>query len=156
MKTIALTMIDEYQDEDVLSRFTDMYDVGQEEALDIFKETKKFLSISLKKGVFISDDLLIIDAMWHNFILFTSKYEQFCMQCFDNRFLHHLPASKKEKEDQRLMLEKDPELARQEYLNKLEKMMSIVYDELGPETVVKWFQQYPEKYSKEHIKSIRK
>ncbi|MEJ7658804.1 MAG: hypothetical protein WKG07_03825 [Hymenobacter sp.] len=46
--------------------------------------------------VFIPDDLLIIDEMWHNFILFTPAYHAFCQAHFQ-KYLHHVPATKQEK-----------------------------------------------------------
>lgn len=144
-----------YQNEDILSRFTDMFDVTKEEALDIFQETKKFLYICQIKGVFIPDDLLILDEMWHNFILFTREYQSFCDTHF-KKYFHHLPASKTEKEDQLRKNEADPEGARNEYLEKLHHILSLTYDHLGEGTVKKWFKVYPVKYSKENIKALRK
>ncbi|MGN6492261.1 MAG: hypothetical protein ACTHLE_09725 [Agriterribacter sp.] len=144
-----------YYNEDVLSRFTDMFEVTDEEAFDLFQETKKFLFVCQVKGIFIPDDLLILDEMWHNFILFTKEYHAFCNRYF-NRYFHHLPASKKEKEDQKRNDLEDPESARTLYLQKLEHVINTVYDQLGEETVIKWFKTYPETYSKEKIKQLRK
>ncbi|MEN7548768.1 hypothetical protein AAG747_12680 [Rapidithrix thailandica] len=156
MQNARLKAIEQYQNGEVISRFTDMYAIDQKEAVDLFQETKKFLYISPIEGVFIPDDLLILDEMWHNFILFTAVYHEFCKRFFDNKFLHHLPASKKEKESHIRLLTEQPELAREEYLRKMEKLVSIVYDHLGEKTVKKWFQIYPKKYSKENIKALRK
>lgn len=144
-----------YQNDDVLSRFTDMFEVTGEEAYDIFQETKKFLFVCQVEGIFIPDDLLILDEMWHNFILFTKEYQSFCNRYF-NRYFHHLPASKKEKEAQKYKNIHEPEQARIEYVQKLEHVISTVYDQLGEETVRKWFQVYPEVYSKENIKQLRR
>jgi hypothetical protein len=144
-----------YTNEDILSRFTDMYDITSEEANDIFKETQKFLFICQLEGVFIPDDLLIIDEMWHNFILFTKEYHWYCEKYF-GRYFHHLPASKKEKDEHQLKLIANPEETLQEYLKKMERLMEVTYDYLGEETVVKWFMQYPVKYSKENISNLRK
>lgn len=144
-----------YENEDVLSRFMDIYDLNEEEAKEIFIETKKFLYISQLPSVFIPDDLLIIDEMWHNFILFTPQYHQFCKEHFGTYF-HHLPASKKEKEEREKRKYSDPVKAKEEYLAKLEGLIEATYDHLGEETVVKWFQVYPEKYSKEEIKKLRR
>jgi hypothetical protein len=144
-----------YYNEDILSRFTDMFEVTDEEALDIFQETKKFLYVCQVDGVFIPDDLLILDEMWHNFILFTKEYHAFCDRYF-NRYFHHLPASKKEKEEQKRKNLQDPETSRAAYVQKLEHVISTVYDQLGEQTVVKWFQVYPETYSRENIKQLRK
>jgi len=144
-----------YENENIISRFLDMFDVTEDEAKDLFTETRKFLFICQLKGVFIPDDLLIIDEMWHNFVLFTKDYQAFCDTHF-GRYFHHLPASKKEKEEQRLKNERDPEIAKTEYLEKLEYIMNLTYDYLGEETVIKWFKTYPIKYSKENIKALRK
>lgn len=144
-----------YHNEDILSRFTDMFEVTSEEALDIFQETKKFLYVCQVDGIFIPDDLLILDEMWHNFILFTKEYHAFCNRYF-HRYFHHLPASKKEKEDQKRKDLEDPEGARTLYLQKLEHVINTVYDQLGEATVIKWFREYPATYSKENIKQLRK
>jgi len=144
-----------YYNEDILSRFTDMFEVTEEEAQDIFQETKKFLYVCQADGIFIPDDLLILDEMWHNFILFTREYQAFCNRHF-NRYFHHLPASKKEKEEQARKNLQEPENARAVYAQKLEHIISTIYDQLGEETVIKWFQVYPEVYSKENIKHLRK
>lgn len=144
-----------YHNEDIISRFTDLFDVTEAEATDIFQETKKFLFVCQADGVFIPDDLLILDEMWHNFILFTKEYHAFCDRYF-NRYFHHLPASKKEKEEQKTRNLQDPENARTAYLQKLEPIISLIYDQLGEETVIKWFTTYPEIYSKENIKRLRK
>jgi hypothetical protein len=150
-----LTKILNYKNEDVISRFTDMFNVSDVEAADIFTETQKFLFICQLKGIFIPDDLLIIDEMWHNFILFTKEYNSFCMVHF-GKYFHHLPATKKEKEEQKKKNEANPEAAKEEYLKKLEHLISTAYDHLGEETVIKWFRDYPTRYSKENIKALRK
>ena len=144
-----------YKNEDVISRFTDMFDVSSTEAESIFNETQKFLFICQLKGIFIPDDLLIIDEMWHNFILFTKEYDSFCTNHF-GRYFHHLPATKKEKSDQKAKNEANPEAAREEYLKKLEYLICTTYDYLGEETVIKWFRDYPIRYSKDNIKALRK
>lgn len=144
-----------YENEDVLSRFMDMYEVDVKEAGDLFHETKKFLYLSQLPTVFIPDDLLIIDEMWHNFILFTPQYHEFCKEHFQTYF-HHLPASKKEKEERERKRIASPVKAKEEYLEKLKALIEAAFDHLGEETVIKWFQVYPEKYSKDAIKSLRK
>lgn len=144
-----------YSNDDIISRFRDMYNVDEAEAEDLFKETRKFLFICQLKGIFIPDDLLILDEMWHNFILFTKEYHSFCDKHF-GRYFHHLPASKKEKEDHKIKNKANPDATMEEYLQKMEHLMSIAYDHLGEETVIKWFTEYPIKYSKENIKNLRK
>ncbi|MFC3559467.1 glycine-rich domain-containing protein [Pedobacter jamesrossensis] len=150
-----LSKILAYQNEDVISRFTDMMDIGQPEAEDIFNETKKFLYLSQVPDIFIPDELLIIDEMWHNFVLFTKDYHLFCLDNF-GRFVHHQPATYKEKQAYREKKQIDAEATTAEFNQKLETMLSATYDHLGQDTVVKWFGTYPQQYSPENIKSIRK
>ena len=143
-----------YRNDNVISRFTDMLSVSEEEASAIFTETKKFLWLCQLPGIFINDDLLIIDEMWHNFVLFTKDYHYFCQSHF-NRYFHHLPASKKEKEDAKKKGEEHPALAKEEFRTRMRYLMGATYDHLGEDTVKLWFQQYSEKYSRAQILSLR-
>lgn len=155
MQEASLSAILQYRNEDVLSRFTDLFEVTDAEAEDIFTETKKFLFICRQPGVFIPDELLIVDEMWHNFILFTATYQEFCNHYFGG-YLHHLPASKAEKIKQQEQVATDVATARKTFHEKMARFMTITYDQLGRDTVVKWFQQYPVQYSKQTIKNLRK
>lgn len=155
MSAITLAQIIQYRNEDVLSRFTDLFDVTDEEAEDLFIETKKFLFICRQPGVFIPDELLIVDEMWHNFILFTKEYQDFCTFYFGG-YLHHTPSSKVAKIQHRQALAADATTVRQTFHEQLATLMSVTYDHLGRDTVIKWFQHYPVQYSKETIKKLRK
>ncbi|NII26454.1 hypothetical protein HB364_15295 [Pseudoflavitalea sp. X16] len=155
MSATTLTELLQYRNEDVLSRFTDLFEVTEAEAEDIFTETKKFLFICRQPGVFIPDELLIVDEMWHNFILFTKEYQDFCAFYFGG-YLHHTPSSKAAKTKHRQELAADAAAARKAFHDQLATFMSITYDQLGRDTVVKWFQQYPAQYSKQTIKNLRK
>lgn len=150
-----LNLLLNYQNEDIISRFTDLFNLSDTEAEDIFSETKKFLYLCQLPKIFIPDELLIIDEMWHNMILFTKEYHSFCEKHF-GRYFHHLPATKNEKLMQQEKDKKDPALAQQEFADILTEVISAAYDHLGPDTVVKWFQVYPETYSKENIHKLRK
>ena len=151
-----LTKLLTFTDEDAISRFMDMYEMEEDEVRDIFEETLKFLYISQIPGVFIPDDLLIIDEMWHNLILFTPQYHEFSKEYLGTPYFHHLPASKKEKEARKSAMLADSDKAKKEYLNKLEFLLSVTYDHLGADTVEKWCNIYPQKYSKANINKLRK
>lgn len=155
MEKQQLEQILAYRNEDIIYRFTAMMDITETEAEDIFTETKKFLYLSQLAGIFIPDELLILDEMWHNFILFTKEYQAFCEKNF-GRFVHHQPAAKKEKLLQKELFEKDQNVARADFNKKLEVLISAVYDHLGDDTVIKWFSAYPQLYSIENIKKLRK
>lgn len=155
MTPATLDQLLTYHNENILSRFTDLFAVTETEADDIFTETKKFLFVCREQGMFIPDELLIIDEMWHNFILFTRDYQQFCQQYFGS-YIHHLPASRQEKEQQRQQSQANPDGATEAFNQRLRVVISTVYDKLGEDTVVKWFQQYPSQFSKENIKNLRR
>ncbi|OGX81547.1 hypothetical protein BEN47_19240 [Hymenobacter lapidarius] len=136
MSTPLLDALLAYEEPDIVSRFTDLLAVDENEARDIFQETKKFLYLSQHYPVFIPDDLLILDEMWHNFILFTPAYHAFCQTHFQ-RYLHHLPATRQEKTEQARLRAEQPEQSRQQYLARLEALLEATYDHLGEDTVRK-------------------
>lgn len=139
-----------YKNEDVINRFVTMYDIEQEEASKIFNETLKWLWLGNKiEGVFIDDSTLIIDEMWHNFILFTQDYEQFCINSF-GRYIHHQPEKRKQVD-----WYVEP-FNIEEHRNNLEKLYEGVYDHLGEETLLTWYEVFPQKYSLENIKKMRR
>lgn len=67
-----------------------------------------------------------IDNMWHTFLLFTKDYMSFCDKYF-KCYIHHNPFDKNIIE-----LEKD-------FIDELTKYLSYIYDNLGEETLIKWF-----------------
>lgn len=52
---------------------------------------KFFLCNLMAKGAFVSMPSQAVDDLWHEFILFTKHYGDFCHQAFGG-FLHHTPA----------------------------------------------------------------
>src|SRR5579864_3397426 len=71
-----------------------------------------------------------IDDMWHEFILFTRDYTDFCQQYF-GEYVHHLPN----------LFDNMPRSG-EEILNEIEKLIPYVYDNLGEETVRIWYAPY--------------
>lgn len=68
-----------------------------------------------------------IDNMWHIFLLFTLDYQNFCKDYLRGIFFHHIPATSK------------IEMSKDEYELDLSRFLSYVYDNLGEETLTKWF-----------------
>lgn len=52
---------------------------------------KFFICSSMAKGAFVSMPSKVVDDLWHEFILFTKHYDEFCKQAL-GKFLHHTPA----------------------------------------------------------------
>ncbi|UII20628.1 hypothetical protein [Fulvivirga ligni] len=150
MKTLEKAL--DCEDEKViLEGFMKRYDVSYPEAQDIFNETKKWLWLASKSAedqnfsLFIDQPLTIIDEMWHTFILYTRAYYKYCFNKF-NRLIHHDPASESENQ---LTNNIDPKTL-------LETQYNLIYDYLGRETLIKWYDTLPSKYTLEYIKSIKK
>ncbi|KAB8037771.1 hypothetical protein GCL60_11395 [Silvanigrella paludirubra] len=131
-----------YNNDNIINKFTKDYDkISLYDSQIIFKETLKWLWLCNESyldknenvNIFIYEDSLIIDKMWHNFILFTKDYHEFCHKYF-GRFIHHEPNVDQDKEN--IYFERD-----------LTNMYSYIYDKLGEETLNLWFREFPEKYN---------
>ncbi|MEL6868036.1 MAG: hypothetical protein AAFP19_26670 [Bacteroidota bacterium] len=120
---------------------------------------KKFLFLAAKHGdsqrIFTHEALFIIDEMWHTFILFTKEYHDFCMKYF-GRFLHHNIIKRAVKQASIRELEEDREAAAAKLKPLLRKYYSLIYEEFGEETLVKWMKTFGSKYTKPYLNSIRK
>ncbi|MBX4209462.1 hypothetical protein KW799_02120 [Candidatus Parcubacteria bacterium] len=87
-----------YQNEGLVARLQRKLELTPEQATALFEDTKRFLYIcGLAPTGSGFSPTPIIDEGWHNFILFTKDYEEFCLQFFD-RFIHHVPKNKAEGE----------------------------------------------------------
>ncbi|MCG8387801.1 MAG: hypothetical protein MJA30_19775 [Cytophagales bacterium] len=144
----------------ILEGFMDRYQVSYQEAEDIFKETKKWLWLASQSEVtgtpvFIDKPLMIIDEMWHTFILHTRSYYNFCLTHFQ-KLVHHNPTSPKEKEERRDEFLKNPTGAIKKHEEQLRTQYNLIYDNLGPETLLKWYDTMAQKYTPEYIRSIKK
>jgi hypothetical protein len=66
--------------------------LGPKEQQLVGRALKQFFLAYLKSGRRrVSMPSQVVDDLWHEFILYTRNYEQFCAEAF-GRFLHHTPA----------------------------------------------------------------
>lgn len=163
-KSVNLDKILAYSNQDVIYRFLKLYNVSRDEAEDLFIQTKKWIfACALNDELFrqkeidfylvINDDLLILDAMWHNFILFTKDYRDFC-QKYIGIFIDHTPMRKSEElNDQNQYNTEDYAT---ELRNMYRKQYSFIHDLFGKDTLIKWHKDWPEKYSINEIKKLQK
>ena len=86
--------------------------------------------------------MIIIDEMWHMFILFTEDYYNFCNKYFGH-YIHHLPETQ----------EKNISSTTK---NNFKKQHTMISEVLGKGTVEKWYNEYPAKYSIDQLNNIRK
>ena len=144
----------------ILEGFMDRYQVSYEEAEDIFNETKKWLWLASQSEttgtpVFIDRPLMIIDEMWHTFILHTQLYYNFCLRNF-KKLVHHTPTTPREKQKRQEEFLKNPTNALKKQEEQLRTQYSLIYDNLGPETLLKWYDSMAQKYTPGYIQSIKK
>ncbi len=58
----------------------------------VARALRQFFLAHLKSGrKFVSMPSQVVDDLWHEFILYTREYQQFCKKAF-GQFLHHIPA----------------------------------------------------------------
>lgn len=151
-----LSEVLEYENQNVINRFLNFFTVSEEEAQMIFNETKKWLWLcgkSFEEGVndiYISKDLIIIDEMWHTFLLFSLDYYNFCNSYF-NTIVHHIPVTESD-------FPNDDNTSRQDKIKflkqKEDNFFNYVYEKLGNETLNLWFLELPQKYSKENVNTL--
>ncbi len=146
----------------VIEGFMDRYHVSEQEAEQIFLETKKWLWLAAKASeeeeklsLAIDKPLLVLDEMWHNFILYTRQYHRYCLSKF-KKFIHHEPASRQEKLRAQQEMENNPTAAIEKWERSHYQQLSYIYDHLGAETVIKWYEELPAKYTPEYLASIKK
>jgi len=145
----------------VIEGFMTRYNVSQEEAERIFNETKKWLWLAAKASdeekfsLSIDKPLEIIDEMWHNFILHTKQYHKYCLEKF-RKFIHHEPTPEKVKVDFQHKISVNPSTEIKEWKERYQKQLSYIYDNLGAETVIKWYEELPSKYTPAYLESLKK
>jgi hypothetical protein len=84
-----ITSVVNYQNNLVIKKFILENSCTEQKARLLFEETKKFLLICALSESSCTPNKLI-DQMWHQFILFTYDYQEFCMKTF-GFIIHHFP-----------------------------------------------------------------
>ncbi|BBM87064.1 glycine-rich domain-containing protein [Candidatus Uabimicrobium amorphum] len=151
-----------YKNDIIVYKFMENFDLPFAECEDIFHETKKWLwlcAYSIQNPgspkMVITQSMIILDEMWHTFILFTREYFDYCKRHFGH-YIHHQPTTKYEKDKMHDRLQENYEGVMAEKKEEYKEMYSFIYDHMGEETLIKWFSDYLDKYTPEYIKSIRK
>ncbi len=147
MKLPALPDLLAYQNPAVLKLYVQNYPHNKLCAEDAFRETLQYLWLSVKhtldreaepKNTDIPPRCIMlrsmreIDEMWHEFILFTRDYCNFCQHYF-GEYLHHLPN----------IFDNMP-VSREDETAEINKLLPYIYDHLGETTMRIWFAEYLE------------
>ncbi|WP_253589336.1 hypothetical protein [Burkholderia multivorans] len=150
----------EYKNNSVVRKFRDKWSVSDQAASDIFEETKKFLFLAdyAQKHCVnfeIDESVLIIDEMWHTFILFTKEYSSFC-DTFFGRILHHTPFCRAH------LIAKVRDLSSRgislsEYKRaRLQQQIDIIHETFGIDTVRKWYVEFGNSYSLQKLNALQR
>lgn len=145
MKLPELNALLQYQNPAVLKLYVQNYPDNKLSAEDAFQETLKYLWLSKKHQherqsqpdnselpprCIMLQSMREIDQMWHEFILFTKDYCQFCEDYF-GEYLHHMPN----------IFDNMP-VSREEEAKEIAKLLPYIYDNLGEQTMRVWFADY--------------
>jgi hypothetical protein len=141
----ALDKLLEYKNPAVLKLYIQNYPNNRLSAEQAFTEILKYLWLSKKHTLdlpknanneqfpsqcFMPRSMREIDEMWHEFILFTEDYTNFCQQYF-GEYMHHLPNIFDNMPRPRDVVERE-----------VEKLLHYIYDSLDEDTVRTWFFSY--------------
>ncbi len=143
----SLNSILTYKNDNVVHKFVEKYNIPFEESNDIFTETLKWLWLSangknLLQEKIAKSSFLIIDKMWHTFLLFTKDYASFCQTNF-GEFVHHVPS-----------FNNTPTILTS-YKALYKKQLLLIINNLGESTMLKW-ESYGTKYTKKSIHQLLK
>ena len=157
---IKVEDLESFTCEAVVHRFRETWDVSLEEAEELFGEMKKWIWLSAHQSeqagrvrLAISQSTKLIDEMWHTFILFTKDYHQFCDQYFGT-YIHHIPTPKAVYDEAITRYEHDPDAVIAETRELFARQYELIYDVLGERTLVKWYDEYRDKYTDQHLQEI--
>lgn len=139
-----------YENPEVVQKFRRLYAVSEQEAEEIFMETKKWLWFAAHSTVpaTISKGMWIIDEMWHTFITFTMDYLRFCEDSF-GRFIHHAPVSPRSLADDQRAFESDPEAFQLRQAERMRAEFAEIRRLLGEDTLRRWQVDFRQRYSPE-------
>lgn len=157
----SLARVEAFQFPEAVYKFVDYYDVAEGDAELIFAEVKKWLWLAAMSmydrsrgkpapDLLITGSLFWLDEMWHTFVLFTEPYHDFCRD-YLGRFIHHRPTTRAEKMERREQLMQESTDTLRNRADSLRRQCEYIYDHLGEETVVRWYREYPSRYSAENL-----
>ena len=161
-KNPTLDEVLQYECPDAVYRFRKTYGITHEESADIFVQVKKWLWLAhqrrmagLETGLSIDIPIVVIDEMWHNFVLFTKEYTAFCKHYF-GYYVHHAPTTEAEELEHRGHLQSLTRVDRmQARKDRMRSQYEYIYDHLGKDTFVKWYLEYPKAYGYRRLAELQ-
>ncbi len=135
-----------YKNPYVIRRFQMTHKITEAEAEQIFEDVMRYLWLSAVveekrkhdvnvPDISIAEGMYIIDEMWHEFVLLTKMYTEFCQKYF-GEYIHHPPELNKFGKNSKIMEETQ---AMEIFLGEL---IQCVIDYFGEEVALRWFDEY--------------
>lgn len=151
MKCKSLKEVMSYENIKLVQLYSRTKNISYEESKELFSELKKLLWFLAQRpnnsapfGILTNQKIL--DDYWHEFILYTQSYTDFCNK-YLGRYIHHYPYDTHDSlvnfVDKRYKDEYEKEL-----LSKIRSQMEEVEQILGINTVYLWYVEYPRKYGR--------
>lgn len=147
-KALSLKETLEYKAPEVIAQFERAHPELKKDSHLIFNETLKWLwACTHKQGpaLIISTEIEVIDLMWHQFILFTKDYSEFC-KTYLGQFIHHDPLTTSQLQEFDALRNSDPIAAKKKRQEELKPQLEFLYDLLGAETLTLWYKDFPVRY----------
>lgn len=151
-----------YRNDLVVSRFRKRFKISQLDADTIFVELVRWLwylastkpTADNPEAHAIDAPLLIIDEMWHEFIIITRDYTKFCDDMFLS-YIHHVPNS------ENVAIYTPVELAEVKssmtaLIGRKRAKYTSIYDVLGRDVFIRWYLEFPRRFGPEVISRMRK
>ena len=137
--------------------FATTFAISEAEALDIFSDLKCLMWLlnemnfdgtrAQGKVFYIDDSLLILDEMWHTFILHTKQYFHFCHTLF-GEYIHHDPTDSFDAKERKAELSQMPHAEMIEHvISEKRWQYQYVFAKLGKARFEKWYGDFHRKYS---------
>lgn len=153
-----------YENEAVVRKFVERLNVSLEDARVVFDDTKRWLWLCADQRLklieagdpdatappVIDRSLFILDEMWHTFILFTKDYTDFCEKYFVF-YIHHQPTTYETRSRRNESFRQDFDGSLDSFMHDLKHQMSVVYDAFGADTLKRWYEEYPLKFTPETV-----
>lgn len=150
-----------YRNDLVVRRFRKRFDISQGDADAIFVELLRWLwylastspTPDNPEAHAIDEPLLIIDEMWHEFILVTQDYTNFCNDLC-GRYIHHAPGSDDEAPAGHEGLD-EVKASLAALLGRKRAKYTAIYEVLGRDAFALWHLEFPQRFSAKAISRMR-
>ena len=164
MQKKDLNRILKYKNPEVVARFSKSLGISKKASEVVFEDMLRFLWLTKRvevqreknsrkplPDVSILEPMLIIDEMWHTFVLYTKEYMAFSEYYFGH-FMHHEPTPVLRPEITQMHDDHEAPISYHSTGEELEQLIEYVWDELGEDVALRWFKTFPKKYPKKEIR----